>query len=192
MERVPKLKPADLLLVGGDWWVSKLIGYFTQYRGEVPTKIHHVAGMISYWHAGMISHNQVEEALLKVEKSPFSQWDASHNYYQIWRNTYLTEEQRVNIALQVKSYTNNLYGGWKLWFHMMDGILGKIFGKDIFIFRNFLSVKKYPICSWLWSYAYYDVMLYEFGKPANIVSPDDMHDNMKRSEQWKLLYEKWS
>jgi len=184
MERIPELKPADLLLVGGDWWVSNLIKYFTRYRGEAPTKVHHVAGMIS--------DSTVEEALLTVKKSSFSQWDSKHNYYQIWRNTYLTEEQRNSISKQVRLYTNNFYGSWKLLLHMFDGILGKIFGKDITFFRTFLFINSYPICSWLWAYAYYDVARYKFDYPPYIVSPDDMHDHVKKSEQWELVYEKWS
>ncbi len=183
MKEVPQLKPADLLLVGGDWWISDLIKFFTTYKGETPSKIHHIAGTIS--------RSATMEALLTVERNSFYNWDEKHKYYQVWRNKNLSNEERFKVVNYVKAQAHNFYGFWKLFFHAFDGILGKIYGKDIFWARKVLTTEKYPICSWLWAFAYYYAANISFGKPPNVVSPDDIYDYIKNSDDWYLIYEKW-
>lgn len=179
MERL-YLKPADLIFVGGESLFSTVVKFFTRRKGEEPTLMHHVAGMSS--------RTVVHEALTTVKKSFFTEWKKKHSKYQIWRLKPLTEMQRVRIAGYVIDKEGEVYGAWKLLLHAMDGVLGKINGKENYFFRRILRSEKYPICSWLWAYGYFRKMSYTFGSLPNIVSPDDMHDFVKKSPDWECIY----
>lgn len=182
MNDYPMFEPCDLVFVSGNSWLSKLIKFFTRHGGEPPTKITHIAGFDT--------PSTIIEASLKVKKTDVKKWDKKHKYYEVWRNLNISYEEKTKIVKYVRDYENNFYGWQKLFFHMLDGILGKIFNKEIFLFRKLLFIEKYPICSWLWAYGYKDGYDYEFGNKPNVVSPDDMYDFVIKNDDWIKIFKK--
>jgi hypothetical protein len=46
---------------------------------------------------------------------------------------------------------------------------------------------RYPICSWLWAYAYERGAGYAGWGEPNAVSPDCMHDHVIKSDDWEMV-----
>lgn len=177
-----KLMPGDLIFVGGDAWYKEVVKFFTTYRNEEPSEMAHVAGILN--------NSIVSEALFRVTESKYTEWSEKHNFFEVWRNVALSKSDLLNISYEVTKQNNNFYGWWKLIAHALDGTMSKIIASDFFFFRKMLFMKDYPICSWLWAYAYYNVVGYKFTYNPNTVSPDDMYDHVCNSRDWKLIHKK--
>lgn len=174
-------KSSDLIFTTERSLFAKTIRWMTRLPTEEPTVASHVAGVST-------RHNQktVLEALFKVKNTKYNLWVKDHSDFEIWRHSLLTKEQRLLIESHAKAYTDNFYGFWKLFLHGFDAIVSKVFNKDLFVARRIMFSHTYPICNWVWSYPYYDVIKYTFGTDPKFTTPDSMHDHVVESGYWEL------
>jgi hypothetical protein len=175
-----EILPADLIFTrGASPLFGKFIRWFERSPGEEKTFAGHVGGIGS-------DSQSVVEALWKVTSTPYHEWAKSAPQYEIWRHYGLAPSVRHKIAAKAESYIGRDYGWWKLGAHAGDAMLTKATGKEVFIFRKALFLDEYPICSWVWAYAYAKSMM-GFGIPAHAANPDDMHDYVKQAPEWGMV-----
>jgi len=178
---IVRLQPADLIFYRTSSWLGKTIRWFTRSRKEEETYSNHVAGMIN--------ERELIEADFKAIRREIN-LPIELGRFQIWRNTFLTNEQRVAIANKAIEYQGKSYGYSKLITHMMDAFLNKIFSTEIFFFRKLNHIDNYPICSWIWTFPYFKAAKIKFGIEPEYATPDDMHDYIKKSYTWIKIYER--
>jgi hypothetical protein len=207
-------RPADLIFTHNESFLGRAIRWFTRHRGEGPTYANHVAGVIPRMHVKMICKRLaaaeeytkldklqwmllkhpgeywfVLEALWTVKISPLAGYKDEH---QVYRHVGLMQTQRHNCCKEASKYYGRRYGVLKLGLHAGDAGLAKIFGRDVYFFRRLARMDDYPICSWLWAWAYERGVKYEAWGESNAVSPDCMHDHVVKSEDWERVAAKMS
>jgi len=173
--------PADLIFERSRSVLGKLIRWAERARGEEPAWPNHVAGFVST--------ASVCEALTRVKVRPWSEFVSEADAAEVWRHVGLTPNQRIDIAQKALSYKGRKYGGLKLFAHLGDAFIGKLFGRAPYLFRRLCRLDRYPICSWLWAWSYARIIGGEpFGVPSAQASPDNMHDHVRNSPDWIRVY----
>jgi len=175
-------KPADLIFFKTESHLGKLIRFFTKSPWEGETFANHIAGVDS--------PGYLIEAMVKTIKRPFNV-NTESDLIEIYRyqGPIPWETLYEDVVKKANEYLGRTYGFGKLITHMLDALLVKIFKKEIFFFRKINHTDRYPICSWIWAFAYNRCLNgYEFGVSPEYATPDDMHDFVKTSTEWKLVY----
>ena len=174
-------EPGDIILTGGNAWISRAIRWMTRVGDEEKTIKNH-AGI------GVTPHTYVE-ALWTTERNTYDYLlNLKDTNIEIWRNNNLTMQEKEKIRLKAIEYVGTVYGVSKIILHAFDGLLSKLLGHDIYLFRKIGFMKRYPICSWVVAYAY-DEIGYKFNNQyPKYVSPDDIHDHLLSDPDWKLVY----
>lgn len=177
-------EPADLIFFKSRSLLGRLIRYFSTTPGEEKTFPNHVGGFSD-------PHNIIE-ALFKTIKRPFNVNDEKDRM-EIYRYRGPIPFEDLNVVVdKADDYIGRTYGFGKLITHMLDAIIVKIIKKEVFFFRKINHLDRYPICSWVWAFAYYIASggHINFGVPPEYATPDDMHDHVKLSDEWDLVYKK--
>lgn len=173
-----KLLPADLIFTRSDSLLGSAIRWFERSSGEPESWTNHTAGI------GL--SNNVVEAQSRVISIPFDGWSVDKTF-QVWRTNDLDEGQRSRVAAYAEAHIGREYGYLKLVPHALDGLLSKMIGGSPYVFRRVLFQKKYPICSWVWAFAYGLVGL-DFGMDPRECSPDDQLDFcLEHPEKWERI-----
>lgn len=163
-----QLEPGDIFLTRGDSFISKAIRFFSRSGGESRTMVNHV-GLVT--ESGSMYDATIVEALSKVKRRKMSSYATSKSTeVAVYRPKNLTYEQRKAIVDRANGYVGASYGYIKIVAHLLDWFLG---GR--YFFRRIAAMDKYPICSWVVSYAYLDAGL-TFGVEPGSASPDDIWD----------------
>lgn len=176
---VEELYPADLIFVRSAGWFGRAIRWATRAKGEAPTYCNHIAGIGT--------RANVVEALTSVVETSIDDWIPKHNNFVVKRRNGLTFEQRARIAAEAEQSIGFPYGWLKIFVgHFPDALLGKIAGKNVFFFRRIIGLKRFPICSFLWSmgYATYRIL---FGCRPRAAEPDGMDDFTNISPVWHAV-----
>lgn len=172
-------QPADLVFFKGTSLLSRLILWFTRSPGEPKSYASHIGGITL--------PNTLLEALITVEKTPF--YHKNYRDIEIWRCNALSDDDVINVTMKACDYYGRNYGFLKLITHAMDALIVKLFKKEIFFFRSLNHIDRYPICSWVWAFAFHRALNgYEFGVKPEYASPDDMHDFIKFNSDWECVY----
>lgn len=179
------LLPGDVGFSRGTAWYASAIRFFTRGRKEPPTYTNHTFGAaLGGWRIG--------EALATVRIVPVSEWPMPAEW-EIWRHLYLSWEQRVGIAGYVEQREGRVYGGPKILAHLADCLVTKISGRpSVNLFRRLCRIKEYPICSWLWGWAYVHNQVRLSRVNARYAAPDDQHDWVKRRPEWTLAAKRYA
>lgn len=178
----PKFQTGDIICVSGKSLFKSIIGWFSRQPGESKVYAKHIAGF-----KDTIT---ISEAVWTVKETNIDNWLKKHKYFEVWRKKDLTKHESVKIFDYLDSKEGSLYGGWKLFLFAGDYGLSKLLWKDIYLFRRLGFSESFPICSWLYAYAY-DNINYRFcGYDPNYLDPDTMHRCMKKSDEWELVYKK--
>ena len=173
--------PADVLFTRNEKsWIGPAIRWATRGNGEPPTYTNHVAGV-------GVGRHRVIEALWTVEESDVDLWQALNPVFQAWRIPKLPMVTRNIVAVEASQYLGRSYGWWKLGAHLGDGLLSKLFGKNVYLFRPAMFMKNYPICSWVWAYAYSKIGV-RFDCNPDCADPDTMHDYVSSSPEWVKVF----
>lgn len=163
-----RLKPADIVLIQSDGFVGWAIRQKSRVKGERPTRANHVALVIAAPDYIMDAQPpRVTVAALMDTYGPRG------DRIGIYRMIDLTDEQRRAIANRALKYDARPYGYGKIvlhWFSQFGFLLGW--------FNKFTFSDGYPICSYLVGRPYFEVVNWLFGKPANVVQPDDIDDHI--------------
>jgi hypothetical protein len=155
--------------------------WIAQSRGEQPTYAVHTAQFLD---AGAIL-----EMDFLAEKRDLDHLLLSRRGFQVWRLRGLTAEQRQALTRKALVYLGMKFGWAKLVTHVLDGLINKIAGKEIFFFRRLNHRDRYPICSWITAFAYERALHYRFGVPPECADPDQMHDWVKaHPREWTLIF----
>lgn len=174
--------PSDLIFTRSPRTLGKLIRWFEKGHGEAPSWTNHTAGI-------GLQGNTVIEALWTVQETPWPQWESQNGCFQVWRNTRLSDVDRRIVAAEATAYVGRQYGWWKLGPHLFDGMLSKVMGGNVYAMRRCLFLENYPICSWVWAYAYAKIGI-RFGCDPDCADPDTMLDFISLSAEWDLVDEK--
>lgn len=171
---------ADLIFVTSKKGLLKrAIAWLTESKGESPSKAVHVAAETDM--------NSVIEALLVVKTTPLKEWKSDHKDYEVWRNVGWSSNDAQAVCDVLWEYQGKPYGFWKLLIIALDLIIGKFWGKGVFIFRRLLFSNSWPICSWIYTYAAFSAIGYRFGIDPHLTDPDQMRDFCLGSQDWKIV-----
>lgn len=173
-----EIKPGDVIFCRTPSVLGWLIRWAERRRGEKESYANHTAGVGS--------DSDVVEAVSRVKSTPWLRWISKHKHFEVWRYKPFTVEERIQVAKKAEEYLGRKYGWWKLIVHLGDGMISKITGKDAFFFRKVLHTKKYPICSWVWAWAYWQEGVL-FGTDPAYADPDSQHDHVKESDDWTMV-----
>jgi hypothetical protein len=175
-------KPSDIILVHGANALGSAIRIAERGPGEPPAYANHVAGFTSA--------TDVTEALWSVQTTPYESWHVTTPIFQIWRCNAITDEQRSIVANVAQGYVGRSYGWWKLLLHLGDSALSWYAGREIYAFRRCMADGRYPICSWVWAYAYEALAPNFFGIAPSEAQPDDIGDWLNSHQDvWAKIYE---
>lgn len=176
---LPRLLPGDVVLARNNSLIGRLIRWATRRGGEGATWANHV---------GAVSRPPlVVEALHRVVEHEVNQ---VRGRLQIWRLERLTPEQRLIIGRGLARYIGRGYGYHKLLLQLLDAALAKLIGREVVLFRRLQFIDQVPICSWVVGRAYDDLDYRFGGLPPEAVTPDDIHDHLTTSPDWRLIWER--
>ncbi len=174
------LLPGDIILERGDNLLSRAILECQRHRGERKSVVTHAAMVVD---DGNPLKATMIEALHRVVVRPVSAYLGAGHSIVVFRNTELTDLQRVEIVLKALDYKGRKYGYHILVAHMFDYFLG---GK--YVFRRMVGSSNYPICSWIPAFAYHRVTGYKFNRIDPIlVQPDDIWDDVVNNQAWEQV-----
>jgi hypothetical protein len=173
------MKPGDIIFTDSGGLFSRLIRWITERTGNPIIMTHS---------AIVIDSNHFIESSIKAIISPIESLE-KNKYYEIWSCQSLLDVERSIIVEKANSYFGRAYSIPKIITHAFDAILGKIFLRDIFLFRRLTDSDKYIICSWIVSCVYTKVG-FEFTNPYYIATPDNIHDFVKKYNNWGLVKKK--
>ena len=180
------LYPGDILSVkGGKSWLSRSIKWFTRHRGEQRTWSTHTAIVGNKY--------DVVESNARTEGVKFDAWRKGKNY-RVWRMRNLTMDARIALGREADRFAdiNPVYGWWKLSHQALDGLAGKILGRDVTFWRRTLGKvdPDNPICSILISMIYWNILRFRFGMHQDCPNPDNIDDfNFKNPGDWEKMVE---
>lgn len=175
-----KCLPGDIVLTKSKEWYGWLIRWGNQYTGEEKTVCNHVGVGEDKVYFIEALWTTVRTMWANLQYEPKDTWE-------VWRHKSLTDEQRIAVAEKAREYLGRKYGWWKIGLHGIDGILGKIFCTDVYLFRRIGFMDKYPICSWLAAFAYKKAIGYEFGVDPERAAPDDIRDWVSTHGDWEKI-----
>jgi len=172
------LLPADLIFTRSASLLGSAIRWFERSSGEEQSWTNHTAGIGT--------SDNVVEAQTSVISTPFNTWKEGEQF-QVWRTSDLDDAGRIEIAQYAESHLGHEYGYAKLIPHALDGLIAKVTGGNVYLFRRMLFLKNYDICSWLWAFGYH-VRGLDFGASPRFVTPDDQHDYVvSHPEKWERI-----
>lgn len=177
-----EFQTGDIICVSGKSVFKSIIGWFSRQPGESKVYAKHIAGF-------KIS-DIISEAVSKVNETNKDKWFKKNKHFEVWRKKDISKFEKDEIYKYLDSKEGKLYGGWKLLLFGMDFGISKILRIEVYLFRRIMFAENFPICSWLYSYAY-DTIGYRFcDYHPNYIDPDTMHRCIKESDEWELIYKK--
>ena len=176
------LRPGDIVCERSPGWIGRAVRWATRGRYEPPTRINHVALGVS---VDGPEGPEVIEALWRVVRRPLSR---TKGEIEVWRLRGIKDKYRWDIVGEAYTYLGRRYGVGKIIAHLVDALLTKALGREIYAARRFCRQHRYPICSWVVAWAYFRAVDYAFGVPPTEAAPDDIHDWLTASPGWELVY----
>ena len=174
------LRPGDIVCERSPGWLGAAVRWFTKGPHEAPTRVNHVG-------LSMDSDRMIEALwrvrLTRIKPGP---------NIEVWRNVEMWQSYGVTLAMIAMRYLGRRYGVLKILAHAVDALMTKTLGREVYLARRLCRMDRYPICSWVVAYTYQAMQLpgrYAFGVPPNMASPDDIHDYVTASNEWKMVYQ---
>ena len=180
----PTLQCGDVVCELGQSFFGRAIQWFTRGWFEAKTWASHTGHMLDATH--------IAEALRVFTIQPL---DATRKI-KMWRyRPGLSEGEQICIRQKALHWLGKAYGWWKNAAHAGDGLLEKtplryLFKNGhVYLFRRFLGIADYPVCSWATGWTFWECICYKFGIPPNGAAPDDIADWCEASPDWELVYD---
>lgn len=176
--------PADVGFTHGSAWYSRAIRWATRHSGEPPTYANHTFGFGR--------DLSIVEALTVVTATSHTAWRLP-DQFEIFRRMRISLPTRRYIARDAESWIGNPYGAVKIIPHLLDGLVSKLAARNVRLFRRLCFIPDYPICSWLWAWAYARFGHHTAASSWRYASPDDQHDYMtgQGSGTWALVMKRF-
>jgi len=188
------LEPGDIFLTRGCSFISRAIRFFTRSKGEKLTEVNHVGLVVQ---RGDIKTAIGVEALSKVMRHTlwFQYGSSKKDLVAVYRATNLAEEQVKDIVAEAEKQVGKKYGYCMIVAHFLDWLLGRMLGwllgwqfSGVYLFRQFISGNKYPICSWVVADAFAKVGK-DFGVEVGMATPDDIWDFIENNpDKYKEIH----
>jgi len=164
-----------------------MIRLFSRTKGEAPSEVNHSFVVVK---GGPPQEAVVIEALSTVRRHKLvDQYAAKATEVEIWRPSWLTDQQRQQIAWEAAGFINREYGYHKIAANALDRIF---YGGRRAVFRSWFPGEEQPICSHLVALAYLKAVGYRFGGPPEAIQPDDIADWVRKNEyadpeRWNIV-----
>lgn len=175
--------------VQGNNFVSRSIRYFETSHAETEsneiTTVNHSFMITS---PGNLFTANLSEADWKLRTTPLTQYRFTPTC--VHRMIGITDKQREELAIEMALKIGQSYGVFKLFAHLVDGLISKIpgTGRSPRVMRRLCFVESMPICSQAVALCYRDVLGYEFGMDANEITPDGITDWCnKHPKEWARI-----
>jgi hypothetical protein len=178
MNRLPLLKPGDIILLHSDSWMGRVIRWF-EAKQTGHARVQHAAMALG----GLMRQPAVLEALATVRRTPLSRY--TDQQIIIYRHKHLPKAARCEIALEAVTRQGEPYAVLKLLLLAADALTGTTF------FSRTFKITKLMVCSNVIAWAYERVLGFQpFNLPWQSVTPDHIDDTCSRNpEDWECLYD---
>jgi hypothetical protein len=189
-EQIPRFLAGDIILFAGKGDLySRVGGWLMRDRGEAPTYAVHTAHFVD--------PGRVLEMDFVARIKSFD--DVLNNRYmldlwrrrgfEVWRCATLTDQQRQALTRQSLAYLNVKFGMAKLGAHLLDDLIGKLAGREFFLFRHIDPQGRRPVCSGITASVYDRALHYRFGVHPECADPDDIYDWVTaHASEWVRVY----
>ncbi len=187
---LPRFRAGDIILFAGQGDpYSRAARRMMRLPGEGPTYSVHTAQFISARHILEMDRvariKTIDDVLHK--RNPFDMWQ--RRGFEVWRCRTLTRAQRTALARQTLAFRNRRFGGLAFVAHLFDGLISKVAGRDIFVFRRLNHLDRYPVCSEITALAYDRALHYHFGVEPDCADPDHIYDWVTgHPDEWEQVY----
>jgi len=182
MARETAGSPTFGLIHGRESRVAFLIRLFSTFRGERPSVMNHVFLLRE-------DGESIVESIPTgtVERSWRESYDNDRHWGVLVEPAGLTPEERATIEEKSIVYLGRRYGNVALVKHFLDGTLGWLAGRDVYLFRRLRLpwLKPSPLyntCSWLvcWTHLHAAWRFHgpEGALPCHRTTPDDLWDDV--------------
>jgi hypothetical protein len=174
---LPVFLAGDIILFSArDDWYGRLSRWLMRTSGEGPTYAVHTAQFLGpgrYLELDIVGKIRALGALLQQHQA-HDLWQ--RRGFAVWRCLSLTSAQRAAVTRQALAYVGARFGMAKFGTHLLDGLISKARGRDVFFFRRLNHDQRYPICSWITAFSYDRALHYQFGVPPECADPDAIAD----------------
>jgi hypothetical protein len=189
-DALPVFMPGDIILFAGrgDLY-SRVSRWIMRTAGEGPTYAVHTAQFIDagrYIEIDMVGKIRATPDILK-KRLARDLW--TRRGFEVWRLESLTAGERDAVTRQALSYVGARFGFGKMFTHLLDGLISRAAGRDVFAFRRLNHDTRYPTCSWITAFSYDRALHYRFGVPPEWADPDQIADWVSApAHQWARVY----
>ena len=160
------LQAGDLVLVKGKGWLSGAIRWCTQARGESKSRVSH---------GGLGTRpNFITEALHKVVGRDFTKSYRGATF-TVYRPMTIPPADIAAICAEMESRIGEGYAYAEIGLQAADGLLSKVLGGDVYLFRRLGKLRRQTICTPHIAIVF-SSRGYDFGKPPGAATPDDLDD----------------
>ena len=187
---LPTFLAGDIILFAGraDWY-GVLSGWLMRTRGEGLTYAVHTAQFLDadrYLELATVVKIRATGDILRPRQA-HDTWQ--RRGFEVWRCRVLTAEQRAAVTRQALAYVGARFGWAKVFTHVLDGLVSKVAGRDVFLFRRLNHDTRYPLCSWVTAFAYDRALHYQFGVPPEAADPDEIGDWVNsHPAEWERVF----
>jgi len=187
---LPEFVAGDIVLFSGvgDLY-GRVGGWLMRTSGEGPTYAVHTAQFLDagrYLEMEMVTRIRATNDILKKHQV-HDLWE--RRGFEVWRCRWLSAGQREAVSCEALHYLGAKFGMAKFLTHLLDGLLVKVIGREIFFFRRLNHDQRYPICSWITAFSYDRALHYRFGVPPECADPDEIGDWLNaHPSEWERVF----
>lgn len=187
---LPLFLGGDIVLFAArDDWYGRTSRWLLRSRGEGPTYAVHTAQFLDsghYLELAVVGKIRATNEILKPRQA-LDMWQ--RRGFEVWRYRTLSAAQRAAVAQKAVTYVGERFGWGMFTTHLLDGLLVKALGREVFFFRRLNHNTRYPICSWITAYAYDRALHYQFGVPPECADPDQIADWVSgHPDEWERVF----
>ena len=176
-DRLPEFEAGDIILFAGmgDLY-GKVGGWLMRTSGESPTYAVHTAQFLDasrYLEMDFVGKIRATGEILR-KRQAHDMWE--RRGFEVWRCRWLSAEEREMVSQKALYYLGAKFGMAKFLTHLLDSMINKVAGREVFFFRRLNHDQRYPICSWITAFSYDRALNYRFGVPPECADPDEIDD----------------
>lgn len=174
----------DIVLTRARSLIGRLIRRFQTSKSDTTKTVFNHVGI-------MKNSTDIIEAVHRVRVNDLERkYSKKKEDILIARFSRLTTQERIAVRNKANYYVGKKYGYFKIGFHYLDYLLGRMRGRDVFFFRKIPHSHKYPICSWLAAWAYNAVGISFKGLKREYCQPDDIADEILiiNKANWRIIF----
>lgn len=187
---LPPFLAGDIIFFAGrrDWY-GLVSGWLMRTAGETPTYAVHTAQFLDadrYLEIDFVGKTRPTREILRP-RQPRDMWQ--RRGFEVWRCRPLTAAQRAAVSQQARRYLGAPFGMLKVGTHLLDGLINKLLGREVFWFRRLNHDFRYPLCSSITAFSYDRALGYRFGVPPECADPDHIADWVHaHPAEWLCVY----